>query len=546
MDSKFTESKLIDSKLMDSKLTESKLIDSKLMDSKLIDSKLMDSKLTESSVIFEQLIDACNKNNIKQATILSKHIKSNLNNFKYNKKDKQNINNAFVIACYRGFENVALILLETKQVLSIDNSYRIHNKNALQWAIEHEMSAVILGIFNTSAINIVFKACNKKIKNITDDENYKLITILIKDPNIDLNATNSVNQTALIVACSNSLEKVALAILEVPGHGNPNHVSNQNNTALIIACSNKLKNVALAILEMPGKGNPNHVNNQNNTALIIACSNKLENVALAILGVPGHGNPNQVNTDKITALIFACNNKLENVALAILETPGYGNPNQVHNYNKIAWHYAKQNNMTKVVEKLELLFDPIVKLKFIDKIQTVDMNSKLIKKNAKGDNIFSGEFDELISEYNGLVFIIINPDKSHTYFLLTKEELQMILNEYFKHNPLFPCRNELNEIQFYNIKYIVGFDGYVKRDFIDDINKSNGISTKYFMLEPINIDGKKLMCKDSNYNDGQIYDIKAVNLVKTMSPSLSSTSSSKKTSPASKKSSSSKTRKSPK
>lgn len=57
------------SKTMDSKFMDSKFMDSKTMDSKLTNSKLMDSKFMDSSVIFEQLIDACNKNNIKQATI---------------------------------------------------------------------------------------------------------------------------------------------------------------------------------------------------------------------------------------------------------------------------------------------------------------------------------------------------------------------------------------------------------------------------------------------------------------------------------------------
>jgi hypothetical protein len=64
---------------------------------------------------------------------------------------------------------------------------------------------------------------------------------------------NKNNYTALIVACSNKLEKVALKILKYPKECNIGHITKNGYTALTVACCAKLNCVALKILEYPNK-----------------------------------------------------------------------------------------------------------------------------------------------------------------------------------------------------------------------------------------------------------------------------------------------------
>jgi len=85
---------------------------------------------------------------------------------------------------------------------------------------------------------------------------------------------------------------------------NINNVNNDNrNTALIYACKENMESIALKLLKKVDI-NINHVNNSGYTALIYACYNKMELVALKLLEKPNI-NVNIVNIEKVTALELA-------------------------------------------------------------------------------------------------------------------------------------------------------------------------------------------------------------------------------------------------
>ena len=70
---------------------------------------------------------------------------------------------------------------------------------------------------------------------------------LLEENGIDISRHCNDSMTALIIVCSlYQLENLALSILEIPGI-DYNHVDITNNTALIYACSNNLENVALKL-----------------------------------------------------------------------------------------------------------------------------------------------------------------------------------------------------------------------------------------------------------------------------------------------------------
>ena len=96
-----------------------------------------------------------------------------------------------------------------------------------------------------------------------------------------------------------------------------NQVNKSGYTALIWACCNKMETVALKILERQDI-NVNHVNKCEDTALIFVCKNEMETVALKLLEREDI-NFNQVNKDGKTALNYATVFKIESVINRINE-----------------------------------------------------------------------------------------------------------------------------------------------------------------------------------------------------------------------------------
>ena len=114
------------------------------------------------------------------------------------------------------------------------------------------------------------------IKLINEKNNIGAINFIKQHPEIDFKSVDDENKTALIVACENALEDVALELINT-GKSNPGHIDNSWNTALMYACEKSLENVALELIKT-GESNPLHSNVNNYTALKYAIINNLNSV----------------------------------------------------------------------------------------------------------------------------------------------------------------------------------------------------------------------------------------------------------------------------
>lgn len=102
----------------------------------------------------------------------------------------------------------------------------------------------------------------QKLQNLLKHAKGKTLDVILNILNrSDPGEVDENNVTALICACFNSLEDIALAIIATGRH-NPGQVTNNGNTALMFACSNNLKNVVSLLLDS-GLSKPESNNNNN-------------------------------------------------------------------------------------------------------------------------------------------------------------------------------------------------------------------------------------------------------------------------------------------
>jgi len=172
--------------------------------------------------------------------------------------------------------------------------------------------------------------------------------ILDMIPNSDLSYTDSFGSTALMIACQNKMQNVAIALINT-GQSKPEQVDRYRYTALIYACRNKMQDVAIALINT-GQSKPEHADRSKYTALIYACMNKLSDVAIALINT-GQSNPQKVCDDGNTALIYACSNKMTDVAIALINT-GQSNPDHDGSGGDTALIIACEYQLTDVAISL--------------------------------------------------------------------------------------------------------------------------------------------------------------------------------------------------
>ena len=73
-------------------------------------------------------------------------------------------------------------------------------------------------------------------------------------------------------ACKNNCGELVLELLKNKNYKLINFIDEENNTCLIYACINKLEKVSLKLIDIC-LSRPEHKNNNNETALFIACKN---------------------------------------------------------------------------------------------------------------------------------------------------------------------------------------------------------------------------------------------------------------------------------
>lgn len=129
---------------------------------------------------------------------------------------------------------------------------------------------------------------------------------------------------------------------------------NLGNTALILACSMNMPKLALLLIGT-GKSQPYRVNCYNMTALMFACLRNISEVALALISTK-NSNISQIDDEGDTALILACRNSMSDVAIALIESgkciPDFDDHDDEFIYLQSVICIGFKNNMKEVCDKL--------------------------------------------------------------------------------------------------------------------------------------------------------------------------------------------------
>ena len=180
----------------------------------------------------------------------------------------------------------------------------------------------------------------------------------IKDVDNALNLVNDQpdyisydGKTALIIACMNELEELAVEIIKT-GKSLPNHIDDLGDTALTYACENELEEVVNLLIDIE-EVDLNHVDGQLNTPLTLCASSRSEfmvDVTIKLIK-SGKCEIGYVDGAGQTPLILSCLSGSSDVALQLLEYPEC-NPNQIDEESNTAFICACQNELEDVCLKI--------------------------------------------------------------------------------------------------------------------------------------------------------------------------------------------------
>lgn len=141
--------------------------------------------------------------------------------------------------------------------------------------------------FNKNNEDALFIACKNDMTSTAND----IIECFDIADSLPSALININNETALLWACYNKMSEVADNIVERMrdtenmGLCYLGHANNDGNTALILACHNSMISTAIKLLRSK-LAKPEYINNNNGTALLWACCKGLDEVVKEILKYP--------------------------------------------------------------------------------------------------------------------------------------------------------------------------------------------------------------------------------------------------------------------
>ena len=193
----------------------------------------------------------------------------------------ENNNTPLIFACLNSYEDIALELIHTgySNPGSVDgDGFTALMTSCYNGLNDNTMEDVALELLKTGQSNIALKsqtgetalmlACYGKLENV--------VLEMLKPENLTPEVLESIESvdtkdgnTALIIACENGMNVVALRIIET-GFSNPNAVLNNDRytkrkTAFILACENGLLDVASRLFDEDCL--PTHIDYDNKSAL---------------------------------------------------------------------------------------------------------------------------------------------------------------------------------------------------------------------------------------------------------------------------------------
>lgn len=242
-----------------------------------------------------------------------------------------------------------------------------------------------------------------------DDAGYSALTICCSNENledlgidiINMNkneecigfVTKDLDRTPLIHACYNSLERIAIRLLE-ESNCNFTHIdSYTSKNALLYSLDMGLEETSRILIEK--MNNFTLTDEDNYTALMIACNNSFNIIALQLIE-KGNCFEEELHKNIDTSLIIACTNELDDVALKIIE---FHNNSDflLHSGEEgfTAFEIACKNNLQSVITillnylNIEVTIPTLVKYRVFNKIKT------LLLDDTVKDKVKKILFDEL-------------------------------------------------------------------------------------------------------------------------------------------------------
>jgi len=316
-----------------------------------------------------------------------------------------------------------------------------------------------------------------------------------------IGCVKGLGNTKLMHFINEKNSKAAIILLNNHNIKNEIHINNFGETALMLACIEELEDVALVIIDKLGYGcYPGYYDREKNTALLFACEKNMEKVCLQMIDRFGKDcRPDIITRDKKSVLLMACECGLTKIALKMIDTFDWDcMPKHIDYDDDSALKIAIDNNMMEVVKKLLEKFGDKCKvgclnkyyLKYINTLENglnldpkIDIygNTKLMRAINRGDKHKINHIIDIYGEN-------CKPDHVNC-----DGQTALILS----------CKYQLNDIA---IKLLEKFD---KTCFIDQIDKTENTVFDYIYENHELLDVLKkileIMAKrDNNYNDNKI------------------------------------------
>lgn len=320
-----------------------------------------------------------------------------------------------------------------------------------------------------------------------------------------------IGQTALIIACENRMNNVALTLIRISNYPVSQVDYSNSDTALIMACENEMEDIALELIKT-NRSNSEQVNKQGNTALIIACRNEMENIALQLINKV-YSNLEQIDKNGNTALMWCCELQMETIALELIKT-GLSNEAQINKEGDTALIIACKNNMENVA--LSLLNSGKTNPKHLNNIgldslyyakqnnmtniiNIIQGNKELCKFNINSTfvDIIDGiesSVENYLKQGDNVVFVFLTSDTSPPMISgLPIDMLNNALYKELKFYTVYECKqpetmrpeNIIIDKPYFDLKKLFGISDLASMQSIYEIRQiiESGVSSNIFIFK---------------------------------------------------------------
>ncbi len=288
-------------------------------------------------------------------------IKINFNNYHYNYKDK--IEDLEL----EGDENV---LINNNYTGNGDEFINIHRGVKIMITTEGTIKE---DRYKKLPENVDYVIVDNRIYEVKDE--FDMMRFMIKErkerfsgyieevKNSMINANNKNGEKALILACENKMERVAMELIPKMSEEAINKWGDNGRTALNWTCENKMERVAMELIPKMSEEAINKWTDDGNTVLYLVCWKNMERVVMELILRMGeeinkwdkYGDTVLMTSEEAIFLLkklWACYGKMERVAMELIARMSEETINKQNNKGETALFWACINKMERVALEL--------------------------------------------------------------------------------------------------------------------------------------------------------------------------------------------------